>query len=1151
VWVFAGLYSAARVYSSGIRQPLRNFYGDFLAGFPSSRVAALVGRLDLYHGSLAEEWAHKFGGARVWHYGPVMHLVTLPLFAFASLRSAYLAWLIATYVFLLITLVLLWRIFDLGPARWIALLAIANFVPLYEALVQRTIEVFELMLVVAAFLFMQSRRQRAAGIAIGLAAMTKFLPLIFIPYFALKRMWRALAASVVTVAVIALATEIMLGWRNSGILIQLQEGSFLVSELNQSLSGMIIRALTWTHASLPVPLVSRLAIVSALAGLSWLMWRTRRRSDMADVEWGTLLLAMVLLPPHNEQYYFVFLIFPFLALLARRVDPWRLALAYVLVGAPWPFGLLGEGAFNRYLQVGIPFFGAAILAGLCVRVLWRAGDASPSRVATDLGALYVCYFGLREPLVQTQVLPYLRELARGGVRMSLVTFEPELETRWNEASIADWKDRLRRDGIDWHLLRYHRRPTLPATLYDIVRGAWRVAMLARRERLDVLHGRSHVGTAIAMLARPFCGARAIFDIRGLLAEEYVESGHWKPDSYLVRLVAAAERWLCRSADGFVVLTERVRDRLFPTPPPRGQPVAVIPCCVDLDRFGRVTAGDRDVLRRALGISDRVVFVHAGSLGGAYAPGETVAFLAAARDADPRAFLLVLSHEVSQPLVEALERAGFSTNDYRILAVAPHEVPGYLNAADAGLAIVHPGPARDATSPTKVAEYLAAGRPVVATAIGDLDRFIERARIGTILRGFDRAALGTAVEAINALWRDPELAGRCRREAETRFDLATIGGPSYRRLYDAVARGRPCRVLALASYPLEAASSRFRIVQFMQPLSARRIEVDFSPFLDRRLFAALYTPTKLMSQLPRLALAMVRRCGSVLRAIRADVVVVQREAMLFGPPVVEWMAVRVLGRPLVLDLDDPTYITSDGIVYGRLGRILKWPGKTDRLIRWSRIVVCGNPNIAEYVRTLQRPAEVVPTVVDTGVYQPACADREVPVIGWIGTHTTYPYLERLLPVFERLARSRRFTLTVVGSGRTDLTVRGLRVDGRTWRLDREVEDFQSIDIGVYPLDDDAWSAAKSGLKAVQYMACGVPFVMSPVGVCAHMGVAGETHFAATTDEEWETALARLLDDRALGAAIGRAGRAFAEQHYSIDQQADRLAAIIGQVSRSLL
>ena len=108
------------------------------------------------------------------------------------------------------------------------------------------------------------------------------------------------------------------------------------------------------------------------------------------------------------------------------------------------------------------------------------------------------------------------------------------------------------------------------------------------------------------------------------------------------------------------------------------------------------------------------------------------------------------------------------------------------------------------------------------------------------------------------------------------------------------------------------------------------------------------------------------------------------------------------------------------------------------------------------------------------------------------------------------------------------------------MDAEAEDFRSFDIGVYPLVDDEWNARKSALKAVQYMASAVPFVMSPVGICATMGVPGETHLLATTDEEWLAALRRLLTDAELRTRMGRAGRKFAEEHYSLDAVADTLA-----------
>jgi hypothetical protein len=393
--VFAWIYTAAHFLLTGIKQPLGNFYGDFLASFPSWRVSALLGRLNLYRGSLAELWATKFGGPHpLWHYGPVEHLVTLPLFAFSNLRSAYLAWLIVNYAFLIGVLALAFRIFESGRSKWawrsIVTIAILNYGPMYEALTQRTIEIFELLLIFAAFALMLRRRETASGIAIGAAIMTKFLPLIFVPYFVVKRRVRPLASSIVVVALIAIATEAILGWRYSGVMVQLRGGGLIYSVLDQSLAGMIIRLLVWTRSSIPPGTLIRGTIVIALVALSWLFVRVRDCAGSEDLEWSTLLVAMVLLPPHNEQYYFIFLLFPYLALLAREMRPgiaghhaarWWLAVSFFLTATVVPLSILsrltGRNIFAAYLELGIPFAGAAILAAICVRTLLRECAAPP------------------------------------------------------------------------------------------------------------------------------------------------------------------------------------------------------------------------------------------------------------------------------------------------------------------------------------------------------------------------------------------------------------------------------------------------------------------------------------------------------------------------------------------------------------------------------------------------------------------------------------------------------------------------------------------------------------------------------------------------------------------------------------------------------
>ena len=357
-----------------------------------------------------------------------------------------------------------------------------------------------------------------------------------------------------------------------------------------------------------------------------------------------------------------------------------------------------------------------------------------------------------------------------------------------------------------------------------------------------------------------------------------------------------------------------------------------------------------------------------------------------------------------------------------------------------------------------------------------------------------------------------------------------------------------KVLGLASYPVEAAATRYRLEQFIAPLAERDISLTIHPFLDRKLFAQLYR----RGALPRTAIGLFKsallRLVDVVRASGADVVMVQREAMILGPPLIEWLIARVLKRPMVLDLDDATYVSYTSPTYGRLSQAFKWFSKTDDLIRWARIVTCGNRAIAEYVSSKGATARVVPTVVDTEIFQPASrAGSGVPVLGWIGTHSTYPYLESIFPVLSELAKTHSFRLKVVGAGQSEVRVSGVEVENLPWDLEREVADFQSIDIGLYPIDaalySGKWAAGKSGFKAIQYMAVGVPYVATPVGGSAELGEVNATHFFAASDAEWRRGLATLIANSKLRQRMGAAARRHVLENYGLAAQADKLAAAL--------
>ena len=148
--------------------------------------------------------------------------------------------------------------------------------------------------------------------------------------------------------------------------------------------------------------------------------------------------------------------------------------------------------------------------------------------------LYICYFGLREPLVQNQVVPYLRKLAATGIDLTLLTFEPKKPV-WSSAERQQWHEKLGKQGVRWTSLRYHKFPSLPATIYDIVLGNLMSCYLVVKHRIDVIHARGHVPTAMALLARTLGLANLIFDIRGFMPEEYVDAGVGAPVDFCTEL----------------------------------------------------------------------------------------------------------------------------------------------------------------------------------------------------------------------------------------------------------------------------------------------------------------------------------------------------------------------------------------------------------------------------------------------------------------------------------------------------------------------------------------------------------------------------------------------------------------------------------------
>ncbi len=404
--------------------------------------------------------------------------------------------------------------------------------------------------------------------------------------------------------------------------------------------------------------------------------------------------------------------------------------------------------------------------------------------------LYLCYFGLREPLVQTQVLPYLRELQKDDIKISIMTFEPQFNENWTRRQIEEQRAKFAEENIDWYPLPYHKSPSVPATIYDVLNGARLARKLIREKKIDALHGRSHVATLMGAIAKiaSRCPPKLVFDIRGFFPEEYTDAGNWKKNGYIYRAVKIVEKWLMKKADAFVVLTEQAREIIFPESRATGfdklgRPVEVIPCCVDLERFGTENDLLRNEMRQRLNLNGRRVIIYVGSLGGWYMNNEMFDFFAAAHEQDNSTFIIILTQREAEKAVAQLKEKDFSEKDFLVMSVAPSEIFSYAIAADVALSFIKECYSKKSSSPTKIAEYLASGLPIVSNkGIGDLDELVETEKVGALVENFNRESYLKSLEKIAELQKTGNLARHCKTIAKKRFDLAEIGGDKYRSLY---------------------------------------------------------------------------------------------------------------------------------------------------------------------------------------------------------------------------------------------------------------------------------------------------------------------------------------------------------------------------------
>lgn len=324
--------------------------------------------------------------------------------------------------------------------------------------------------------------------------------------------------------------------------------------------------------------------------------------------------------------------------------------------------------------------------------------------------------------------------------------------------------------------------------------------------------------------------------------------------------------------------------------------------------------------------------------------------------------------------------------------------------------------------------------------------------------------------------------------------------------------------------------RFRYEQYLDALQADGWDYDLSPIVSAEDDKILYSRKNYLAKARFLRRCHQIRRRDVERMNDYDVIFIYRGALMTRGIRYEKL-LRQSRAKLIFDFDDAVWLLKVSDANRRFGW-MKDPGKTSRLIGMSDQVFAGNEYLANYARGFNRNVIVMPTTIDTDEYLPRQRRADGPVvIGWSGSITTIEHFQFAVPVLKAIKEKYgdRVTFRVIGD--SNFRMPELGIEGLPWRKETELEDLWAVDIGIMPLPNDEWAQGKCGLKGLQYMALGIPTLMSPVGVNSKIITPGKDGFLPSGMEEWISQLSRLIEDEELRRTMGDAARNTVVQEYS--------------------
>jgi len=324
------------------------------------------------------------------------------------------------------------------------------------------------------------------------------------------------------------------------------------------------------------------------------------------------------------------------------------------------------------------------------------------------------------------------------------------------------------------------------------------------------------------------------------------------------------------------------------------------------------------------------------------------------------------------------------------------------------------------------------------------------------------------------------------------------------------------------------SARFRIGQYSEFLKKNGIDLDWLPAPISK-----YPPASMLAR-PFWAV------GSILGRIPAIAATWSGDVTIFSRELVSTLMTLepLTRRPRILDVDDSIWLTQ------RNGSVARIAERVDA-------VIAGNEFVASWFSRYCRDVTVVPTGVDTNRFVPVHRDPgNKVVIGWSGTSSNFTSLEKLWRAFIPVVQGRPEVILRIVSDRPPRVPPELStfVEFVPWAPANEVASIQGFDIGLMPLVDNDWSRGKCSYKMLLYMACGIPVIVSPVGMNVSVLEMGDIGYGVKGVSEWTEAMMTLVDNASHRASMGSSGREIVEKKFSRSVVAAELVDIIRRVAK---